>query len=388
MGLLCGSFISCMHSVYISFFFTFIYSGPKLFASLQLLPDWTLHQASWVNLPRQPEIWGSGFNPARDLVFAFVNTLIDFEPVAVLCDSGQATVLRRYLDSRVMLVEMQSDELWLSAAAPSLAARTGVLRNGSLMGVEFAMRKTGRVPLTRWLAAQMNLPFKRFGFSMLRGDYSVDGSGAILLCQERLLNSSRIQPERDVIERLLGQHFGITRPIWLPQALARDRRRLLTNLARFIEPSEILLASHANRSDSSMSITLEAYDQLTESGITDGDGNPYSVHQVHNPVPLRLSGHYLCCSYLNFYRANRVICIPAFYKPRYDKRALELFRVLFPDHEIRQFQVLPLQAGGGGLNCLACPWPVDKTTHHRLLDKAERIVEAEEEQQQEQPLEN
>lgn len=329
-----------------------------------------------MSLPRHPEIWGGGFNPARDLVIQLANTLVDFEPVLVLCNPGQPAVLKRHFDHRITLVELAVDEPWLRDSSPLFAERIGGARQGRLVAVEFALRRASRSPQVARLAGYMDLPLRRFPLSILDDDFSVDDAGAMLLSGGGLFASSRIQPQRERMEKLLETRFGITRPIWLPQTLAQDRRQKLTNLVRFIEPSGILLASHANRSDESMSITLDAYDQLTNGMLTDGLGKPYSVYQVHNPPPLRLSGRLLCCSYLNYYIANGVVCIPAFYKPRYDQRALELFKNLFPDYEIRQFQTLPLLAASGGLHCVTCQWPAGRTRQRRLLDGLEQLEHA------------
>ena len=340
------------------------------------MPDWALHQASWLSLPRQPELWGSGYTLARDLIISVANTLIDFEPVYVLCHANQSRVLKRYFDSRVQLVESAKVETWLRDCTPTIAEKRGLSwLSGDMQALEFSAHFSGRLSLSERLAGLMNMPVRRIPFSMHDGDYSVDGCGSILLSGGSVLDESRIQPDRLRIEHILDQRFGIKRAIWLPNTLHYDRRRQLINLARFVGPSSILLAKYANRTDKQRKVALLTYDKLSHEIETDHFNKPFSVTMVHNPPPLQLSGRKLCNSYLNYYVANGIVCIPGFYKPRFDRAAKELFRSLFPGYHICQFQVLPLLALDGGLHSITRPWPAGRKMHSQMLDTLLRVQE-------------
>lgn len=336
--------------------------------------DWEIHERTWLLTPRNPEVWGKSFFAAREIVVELANCIIDFEPVNLICLPGQARIFKSLLDARVELVELSGEDMWLRDSAPCYVASKNKVK-----AVRFAAGTvTQDSAIANLLCAYQGIHLGRERFSLFNNDVNVDNQGNMLSIETSVFHAHRRQLDREKVEKILHKRYGVKRIVWLPKALPTDPDKKLSNLARFVGHSAILLANHANRRDPCMRVTLDAYDQLSASDLLDDAGSPYAIFQIHNPPPLKWQGRSVCNSYVNCYIANGLVCIPAFYKPRYDKAAFEVFQAIFPNHHIRQFQVLPLLVQGGGINCISFAQPMaPKRTKQLLamLDKRERLNE-------------
>ena len=319
---------------------------------MRIPADWEPHQRCWIGIPGIPELWQKRFFAARQTVIDLANKIIDHEPVNLLCPPRYGNFLKSYTDSRIEIVEADYSESWIRDITPTYVET----KKGKVKAV--FSTSNSNLPsyklMRRLMCRHINIASETIDLTIENGSFTTDGQGTAI-CIKNTIFSNRSN-DQSIIEKQLAEKFGIEKVIWINRALMNDHvPNHVTNLVRFVHPSIVLLANHGNLKDPNKGVCIDTFDQLSDRNTRDIAHKNLSVYQVHNPPPMVYKGSKLNASYTNFYIANKAVFIPGFYKPKYDRRALELYQGLFPGYEIIQHQILPLLTGGGGIHCVACP---------------------------------
>jgi agmatine deiminase len=157
--------------------------------------------------------------------------------------------------------------------------------------------------------------------------------------------------DRAAVERRLCDYLGLTRVIWLRNGIAGDDTHgHVDDLARFVGPETVVVASEPDRSDANYQALRENHALLRAAGL--------QVVKLPMPRPLVFAGQRLPASYANFYIANGLVLVPTFNDPN-DRVALATLARLVPDREVVGINCTELIWGLGALHCMTQQQPAE-----------------------------
>ncbi|MGC9945710.1 MAG: agmatine deiminase family protein [Bryobacteraceae bacterium] len=325
--------------------------------------EWEPHEATWIAWPHNRGDWPGRFAPIPWVYAEIVRKLARVERVRILIKDGLAEVnARRILckagtnPEAVEFFHAPTDRSWTRDYCPL-----------------FVKNRAGAVALTNWsfnawakyddykndaaipaqLAAALKLPAWEPGLVLEGGSIDVNGRGLLLTTEECLLSPVQArnpQLTRRQIEIALRDYLGARQVVWLHNGIAGDDTHgHVDDLARFVNPNTVVIASEADRSDVN-------YEPLREN-LAILHKQPLRVVKLPMPAPLLFNGHRLPASYANFYIANGLVLVPTFNDPN-DRIALRTLARLFPDREVTGIDAVELVWGLGTLHCLTQqqPW--------------------------------
>jgi agmatine deiminase len=180
------------------------------------------------------------------------------------------------------------------------------------------------------------------------GSLDVNGAGSILTTEECLLSDVQQRNPgltREDYESLFSHYLGAHKTIWLHRGIAGDDTHgHVDDLARFVDPSTIVLAVEQERNEAN-------FEPLQENLRLLKRRKDIRVVPLPMPEPLFFAGQRLPASYANFYIANGLVLVPTFNDPN-DRDALNTLAKLFPDRKVAGIHAVDLVLGLGTLHCL------------------------------------
>ncbi len=324
--------------------------------------EWEPHEATWIAWPHNRDDWPGRFAPIPWVYAEIVRKLARVERVRILVQGRAAEdAARRILrkaDANLAAVEFfhaPTDRSWTRDYCPL-----------------FVKNRAGEVALTNWLfnawakyddwrndaaipavlAAALKLRAWEPGLVLEGGSVDVNGRGLLLSTEECLLSPVQArnpQLTRREIETALREYLGVRQVIWLRNGIAGDDTHgHIDDLARFVRPSTVVIASEPDRNDPN-------YEPLRENGAILRK-LPLRVVKLPMPAPLIFNGRRLPASYANFYIANGLVLVPTFNDP-HDRIALNTLARLFPNREVTGIHAVELVWGLGTLHCMTQQQP-------------------------------
>ena len=319
--------------------------------------EWHSHRACWMAWPCHLDTWALvGLVRARLAYAQIANAIAQFEPVNMLVCPQDLSTATELCGPNITLIPLEINDSWTRDTGPTFLLN----ETHTLAGVNWIHNAWGGnysnceldnqiapAILEMTHAQQFNAAFVMEG-----GSFHVDGEGTVLTTKECLLNSNR-NPHLSMeeIEFNLCHYLGASQVIWLDKGLVGDETDgHIDEIATFIAPGKVLALHTQDKTDENYAILQNNIEKLQTS--VDAKGRYLDVYVVELPPATYMQGHRLTLSYINFYRANGGIVMPAFGHPKYDEAAYHLFCHLFPNHTITQVDALDLFAGGGGIHCI------------------------------------
>jgi len=335
--------------------------------------EWEPHAATWLAWPHERTDWpGPGKLEAVRWVYAeVVRHLVTGERVRILVRDERLErqargVLRRAgvdLD-RVDWLRIATDRSWTRDYCPLFVR--GPDGATGLVGWRFNgwakypdHRRDAAVP--RQVARRLRHPLwtplagvdGAHRVVLEGGAIDVNGRGALLTTEECLLSPVQARNPglgRRDLERVLGEHLGVRKVLWLGEGIAGDDTHgHVDDLARFIDARTVAIAVCDDPTDENYSKLRENRDRLRD--MTDQDDAPLRVVELPMPCPIVFDGQRLPASYANFYIANSVVLVPTFNDPA-DRRALQTLAELFPTRRVVGIHAVDLVLGLGTLHCM------------------------------------
>ncbi len=335
------------------------------------------HSGCWIAWPERPDNWRLGAKPAQQAFAEVAEAINVSEPVTVAVSDAQFEHCRSVLSGSIRVVEIATDDSWIRDMGPTFL----VDDKGGRRGVDWHFNAWGG------LAGGLYFPWDRDdraagkvleieGADRYRapivlegGSIHVDGQGTVMATEECLLNPNR-NPEltREQIERVLFDHLGAEKMIWLGRGVYNDETDgHVDNLACFARPGVVLLTATEDESDPQYAISRDAL-SIACKAATDARGRPIEVVQLPSPGPImitdeeaqgvdsvagslpRRAGDRLAASYANFYLArtgwsSRCSTSVSTNRPRAASRC-------FPDREVVGVPAREILLGGGNIHCI------------------------------------
>ncbi len=335
------------------------------------------HAGCWMAWPERPDNWRLGAKPAQAAYAAVAEAIAESEPVTMAVSDRQFEHCRSVLSDAVRVVEISTDDAWMRDTGPTFVVdphgdRRGVdwrfnAWGGLEGGLYFPWDRDERVAakvLEIEAADRYRAPFVLEG-----GSIHVDGEGTVMVTEECLLNTNRNpQLSREQIERLLCEHLGAEKVLWLGRGVHDDETDgHVDNLACFARPGVVLLTWCEDEEDPQHGISRDAMARLSEQH--DACGRSLEVICLPAPAPPsitaeeaagvdavdgtipRRAGDRLAASYVNFYIATTRVVVPLL-DERTDEQALEILSGCFPEREVVGLPAREILLGGGNIHCI------------------------------------
>ena len=342
--------------------------------------EWAPHRATWLAWPHNRNDWPGKLSAVSWCYVEIVRQLSLSESVAILFENEAAK--RRALSqlnragvdlNRIEQFVCQTNRCWIRDNGGSFVKRhrrDATKWELALVDWEFnAWAKYSnwthdnkvpeRIASARALPRVVPQDTRRQRTIVFEGgSLDVNGEGIGLTTEECLLDET-IQPRniglgRLGVERVMDDYLGVSTLIWLGKGIAGDDTHgHVDDVARFVSPNTVALATETNASDVNHAPLSENWERLQGVRTTAGK---LTVVPIPMPRPLRFGGKRLPASYLNFYVANKVVLVPTFNDPA-DRVALGQLAELFPKHEVTGIHALDLVLGFGTVHCLTLQEP-------------------------------
>ncbi|MBY0502628.1 MAG: agmatine deiminase family protein [Bryobacteraceae bacterium] len=336
--------------------------------------EWEPHAATWLAWPHERSDWPGKFEPVAWVYGDFVRHLSRVERVCIFVENDALAEKARRICQRAG-AEMTQVEFIVQATNRSWTRDSCAI---------FVKSRGGEVGITDWhfngwakyenWQADDALPGVMAGHLSMRawtpefdgrrvvlegGSIDVNGRGSLLTTEECLLSPVQARnPElsRADVERVLRNYLAATNVLWLRNGIAGDDTHgHVDDLARFVNPTTIVVASEDDRSDANYEPLKENYQILKL--MADERERPLNIVKLPMPRPIYFDSQRLPASYANFYIANQLVLVPTFNDPA-DRLALNTLARLFPDREVRGIHCLDLVLGLGTLHCMTQQQPL------------------------------
>ena len=344
---------------------------------LRMPAEWAPHRATWIAWPHHEPDWPGKIGAIPWVYAEIVRALSRHEQVEILCAADVAAEAARYmLDAHavdracVHLHVVPTDRVWLRDSAP-----TGVLdANGQVALVNWGFNAWAKYEnwhrdervgaavssVTGLPRIEPVRPDNGERLVLEGGGIEVNGDGLLLVTEEWLLTDVQVRNPgltRSDYERLFAEWLGVRHTIWLGEGCAGDDTHgHVDDIARFVDPSTIVLAVEADPADKNHERSMDNVRRLELAARDPGVG-PLRI--VHLPFPRAqyMFQERLPASYANFYIANGVVIVPTFNDVN-DRMALQILADLFPGREVIGIHAVDLVWGQGTLHCLTQQEPL------------------------------
>lgn len=327
--------------------------------------EWAPHEATWIAWPHNEEDWPGRFEPIRWVYGEIVRKLSQVEKVRILVrnwdieDEARTVLTKCGANLEAVEFFMQpTDRVWARDFGPCFvhdeAGAVHAMKwrfNGWAKYDNHVRDDAAGHAMAEFAAVPKTAP----DFVLEGGSIDVNGEGALLTTEECLLSPIQERNpgvDREGVERMLSEHLGLDRIIWLRNGIVGDDTHgHVDDLARFTAPDQVAIVSEEDPSDPNFGPLRENLALLRETGL--------QVRTLPMPAPLWFDGVRLPASYANFYIANGLVLAPTFNDPN-DRVALSTLAECFPDRQVIGINCVELIWGLGAPHCMTQQQPRGK----------------------------
>lgn len=331
--------------------------------------EWEPHAATWLAWPHEKSDWPGKFATIPWVYGEVVRQLVPGERVRILARDAPTEGSARRLLRRVGVdlggvdfFRIATDRSWTRDFCPLFVRRD----DGDVALTNWRFNGWAKYPnhrrddavndrLARRLERTQWKPVAPDGRRVVLegGSIDVNGRGTLLTTEECLLSPIQARNPglgRDALEAILAAHLGIRKVLWLGDGIVGDDTHgHVDDLARFVDPQTVVVASTDDRADPNYARLAENRARLEH--MTDQDGAGLRVVPLPMPAAVAFDGQQLPASYANFYVANRVVLVPTFNDPA-DRHATAILAELFPGRRVVGIHAVDLVWGLGTLHCM------------------------------------
>lgn len=303
--------------------------------------EWEPHERTIMGWPCREELWDDRIDDARDEYAGVANAIAEFEPVLMIAPPGQGDEARAALSGGIEVWEAPIDDSWLRDSGPVFVGESAVCFGFNAWGGRFPPWDDDATIAPR-LCEHLGKPYQRSELILEGGSIAVAADGSIITTEQCLLNPNRNPTwSRAQIEAELLARLGAPRVVWLGQGLVEDRDTDgHVDMFCVPTPSGEVLLQWASEDDPNIERMDENRRRLEDAGF-DVLLCDVLAHDDDDTL-----------SYLNAYVCNGAVIVPQADQPELDERALEIYRLAFPDHEPIGVPAMTIAFGGGGPHCI------------------------------------
>lgn len=337
--------------------------------------EWERHHATWIGWPHNTSDWPGKFGPVPWAFGELVRRISAGEQVRILVkDAAHEAAARRVLGkleidpARLELIRVPTNRGWTRDFGPFFV-RHGKRAEAGILDYRFnGWAKYDDWKLDDAVPGKMAKRFKHRLFPVTHrqrtvvlegGGLDVNGRGTLLTTEECFLDQV-VQCRnpgftRDDMNRVFADYLGARNVLWFGRGIAGDDTHgHVDDLARFVNPTTIVLVQEKNSADANYRPLAENWERVPDFRLEDG-ARPQVV-ALPMPAPVVFAGQRLPASYANFYICNAAVLVPTFNDPN-DRVALGILAELIRDRPVIGVHALDLVWGLGTLHCLTREQP-------------------------------
>lgn len=347
------------------------------------------HAGTILIWPVRPGSWPYEGKEAKQIFAMIARAIAEKEKVYILCDDAHIQEVQAEFakEDAIIPCVIPSDDAWARDVGPTFVVND----EGTVRGIDWQFNAWGgtydglyahwdkdNAVAMKFCKAKGYDVYNQQDFVLEGGSIHSDGEGTVLVTESCLLSKGRNpQMSKEQIEFRLKETLGAEKVIWLPRGIYNDEtNEHVDNVCAFVKPGEVLLAWTDDENDPQYELSKLCLDTLSEQ--KDAKGRNIRVHKMlipQNPVTIREEelegytfeegedtrevGERLAASYVNFYIANGIVCVPQFGDP-HDEIAVKQLAELFPERKVVPISARAIIVGGGNIHCITQQIPAGK----------------------------
>lgn len=340
------------------------------------------HEGTIILLPYRDDTWRDKAKPALDCFYELVNIISKYETVYLGVDENVLNIDYFKNMNNVRILNVSYNDSWARDNTLIYVKKDNEIRavdfrfnawGGSVDGLYQDYLKDDN--LGKELINYFDDTYYELdSFILEGGSIHTDGLGTLITTKACLLSKGRnYNLSLNEIEQYLKKYLGIKKIIWLDNGIVEDEtNEHVDNMACFLKPGVILLATCKDKTDLQYYNSMKAYNTLINE--TDANGNKLKVVLVNVPTNLkmseeeaktlaihddakkRLAGARLAASYVNFYQSNKFVIVPQFGCDE-DDEAYELLKDFYKEKDVYKLNSREILLGGGNIHCVTMQIP-------------------------------
>lgn len=342
-----------------------------------ILPaEWDEQDAVLLAWPHELTDWSYMLDEVRVCYKNIAHAIVRHAHLIVVApDCGPAReALKDIADDKVSFLTIDTNDTWArDFGAIITKSPDGKLRVNDFKfngwGLKFAANLDNLVTRKMYETGVWNADYNNcLGFVLEGGSIESDGEGTLLTTSECLMSPNRNGDlSRNEIEAKLCATTGAKRVMWLDHGALEgdDTDSHIDTLARLAPENTIIYVGCDDKEDSHYG-ELKAMEQEVLA-LRRSDGMPYNC--IALPLPDAIydeDGERLPATYANFLIINDAVLMPVYGQKRKDELALQIMKIVFPEHEIIGIDCNALIKQHGSLHCVTMQFPKNSINKDNL----------------------
>lgn len=317
-------------------------------------PEWP-HRRTWMAWPHRHDLYGERLSQIQHSYAEVARAISRFEPVAMVVHPDHVEAARRMLSPSVEIVAIAIDDAWIRDSGPTYLVHP----DGRTGGVSWRFNAWGGKhepwdgddALAGHILARTGAEMAQSFLVCEGGSLTTDGDGTLICTETSILNPNRNPGVSKAWAELeLKRMLGVEKVVWLPgDPFDQETDGHIDGICCFVGPGKVLFEVNSDPADPHARILADNLAVL--SSETDARGRRFEVLTIEEALEAPATSDVFCRSYINFYKANDGIVLPA-YGLSSDARAAESIRRAFPNHPIETVDVSAIAPGGGSIHCI------------------------------------
>ncbi len=319
------------------------------------------HRRTWMAWPHNQPMYGARLLDAKRGWAAVAEAIAHFEPVAMVAHPAHAAEARAMLSAKIEVVEIPIDDAWIRDSGPTFLVHP----DGRRAGVSWRFNAWGRRypawdlddALAERVLAHVDVPAAKSFLFCEGGSLTTDGEGTLICTETSILNPNRNPGiSKAWAEQELKRMLGMEKVVWLPgDPFDNSTDGHIDGMCCYIAPGKVLFEVNPDLSDPHARVLADNLAALTSQ--TDAKGRSFEVLTIEEAIDASDASQIFCRSYINFYKANGGIVLPA-YGLASDDRAEASVRRAFPGHDVIRVDVRGIAPFGGSIHCITQEEPL------------------------------
>lgn len=313
-------------------------------------------------------LWPDGMEVIKETYAKVAKAIAEYEELVMIAPGCMYEEVKGYCGDKVKICSLPIDDSWIRDNGPTFL----VNENQELAEVKWRFTSYGEKYQTHYndskipehLGIIYDVPVYTTHLAVEGGGIHSDGQGTILTTESVLLKDSRnSQYTKEEITYLLEEYLGGDQVIWLKSGLYGDLTDgHVDNTACFVKPGVIMAQACYDKNDPDYEI-FKTNLEILKAARDRSSGLPYEIIEVEKPPVTYYKGQILTLSYINYLPVTGAIILPVFggTAEETDKKAVELFKKVFPDKDIVTIDGTPICRGGGCIHCITQQMPLGKS---------------------------
>lgn len=342
-----------------------------------ILPaEWERQDAVLLAWPHALTDWAGMLDEVKACYAEIANAIVRHARLIVVapdCTEVKKT-LKDLPQHRICYLEIDTNDTW----ARDFGGIVVRYDNGSYgvndfkfngWGLKFAANLDNLVTRKMFNASVWNGRYNNYlGFVLEGGSIESDGKSTLLTTAECLLSPNRNgNLSREEIEEVLCDATGLRRVLWLEHGglAGDDTDSHIDTLAR-LAPGDCIMYTSCDDPEDEHFEELKAMESEIHA-LRREDGLPYNC--IALPLPDAIydeDGDRLPATYANFLILNDAVLMPIYGQKRKDELAMQMMKIVFPEHEIIGIDCNALIKQHGSLHCVTMQFPEGSVCTHKF----------------------